>query len=301
MDLKFTDAKPTDEERDAIDDFLGPPESGWDGGERTETDLRWARGGHEARDRRDLLLPALHAINDRVGWISEGALDYVCRRLTVPPAEGYGVATFYAMFSVRPRPARVLHVCTDLACAAAGAGALQAAVEEQLGPAGQAGDGVVWQPSPCLGLCERAPAALVIQAGESGPSPAPSRNRGLRPGTRPLRPAGVGGPPGPQTPDGLDLPALWAGVPQGDGGTAHALEAMGEGGHNAATGPHLDPGVRGNAPHAAPAAYKPQPGRSGHLSAVAGGGSGERPAAGARRYATAVVGPATAEAVVAAA
>jgi NADH-quinone oxidoreductase subunit F len=225
MDLKFTDAKPTDEERDAVDDFLGPPESSWDGGERTETDLRWARGGHEARDRRDLLLPALHAVNDRVGWISEGALDYVCRRLTVPPAEGYGVATFYAMFSVRPRPARVLHVCTDLACAARGSGALTAGLEDRLGPAGQARDGVVWQSSPCLGLCERAPAALVIQAGEVGPSAAPSRNRDLRPRTR-----------GPQTPDGLDPTD----------------------------------------------------------------GSGEKPAAGARRYATAVIAPATAEAVVAA-
>ena len=53
------------------------------------------------------LLPALHALNDRVGWISEGALNYVCRRLTVPPAEAYGVATFYAMFSLERRAENV--------------------------------------------------------------------------------------------------------------------------------------------------------------------------------------------------
>ncbi|WP_435838916.1 cobyrinate a,c-diamide synthase [Streptomyces abikoensis] len=35
-------------------------------------------------------------------------------------------------------------------------------------------------------------------------------------------------------------PTLWAGVPQGDGGTSHAVQAMGEGGHNATTGPHPD-------------------------------------------------------------
>lgn len=105
MDLRFGDSKPTDEERAAVDALLGPPESSWEGADRSDADLRWARGGREARDRRDQLLPALHALNDRVGWISEGALDYVCRRLTVPPAEAYGVATFYAMFSVRPRPA----------------------------------------------------------------------------------------------------------------------------------------------------------------------------------------------------
>ena len=40
----------------------------------------------------------------RVGWISEGGLNYVCQRLTVPPAEAYGVASFYAMFS-RAAPA----------------------------------------------------------------------------------------------------------------------------------------------------------------------------------------------------
>ncbi|MFI8950146.1 NAD(P)H-dependent oxidoreductase subunit E [Streptomyces sp. NPDC053750] len=161
MDLRFGDSKPTDEERAAVDALLGPPESSWEGADRSDADLRWARGGREARDRRDLLLPGLHAINDRVGWISEGALDYLCRRLTVPPAEAYGVATFYAMFSLRPRPATVLHVCTDLACTAAGAGELCAAVEARLGPE----SGVRIERSPCLGLCERAPAALVIRAG----------------------------------------------------------------------------------------------------------------------------------------
>ncbi|MES4902672.1 MULTISPECIES: NADH-ubiquinone oxidoreductase-F iron-sulfur binding region domain-containing protein [unclassified Streptomyces] len=189
MDLHFGDSKPTDEERAAVDALLGPPESAWEGADdRTEGDLRWARGGRAARERRDLLLPGLHAINDRVGWISEGALDYLCRRLTVPPAEGYGVATFYAMFSVRPRPATVVHVCTDLACAARGSAEVCAGLERELGAAGSAavagpqgpgpaalagpqgaaasaGGGVVWQRSPCLGLCERAPAALAIRAG----------------------------------------------------------------------------------------------------------------------------------------
>ncbi|HZE32332.1 MAG TPA: NADH-quinone oxidoreductase subunit E, partial [Actinoallomurus sp.] len=77
MDLRFRDVAPTDEEREAVDALLGPPSSAWDGGSRDA--IRIARGGHAARERRDLLLPALHAVNDRVGWISEGALDYICR------------------------------------------------------------------------------------------------------------------------------------------------------------------------------------------------------------------------------
>ncbi|MEU5926141.1 NADH-ubiquinone oxidoreductase-F iron-sulfur binding region domain-containing protein [Streptomyces antimycoticus] len=168
MDLRFGAGKPTDEERAAVDALLGPPESAWEGADdRNDTDLRWARGGREARERRELLLPGLHALNDRVGWISEGGLDYLCRRLTVPPAEGYGVATFYAMFAVKPRPATVVHVCTDLACAARGSARVCTELERDLGPAGSAGSGAVWQPSPCLGLCERAPAALTIRAGEA--------------------------------------------------------------------------------------------------------------------------------------
>ncbi|WP_062430191.1 NAD(P)H-dependent oxidoreductase subunit E [Herbidospora daliensis] len=162
MDLRFRDAEPTAEERAAVDALLGAPSSAWDGGDRTEFDLRFAtQAPRVARDRRDLLLPALHAVNDRVGWISEGTLDYICRRLTIPPAEAYSVATFYSLFSVKPRQARVLHVCTDLACAAKGAEAVRRDVEERFGP-----PGVSWQPSPCLGLCERAPAALAIEAGD---------------------------------------------------------------------------------------------------------------------------------------
>ncbi|WP_405609459.1 NAD(P)H-dependent oxidoreductase subunit E [Streptomyces sp. NBC_01508] len=181
MDLHFGDSEPTDEERAAVDSLLGPPTSAWEGAQdRSDADLRWARGGREARERRDLLLPGLHAVNDRVGWISEGALAYLCRRLTVPPAEAYGVATFYAMFAVKPRPAKVLHVCTDLACAGNGSAKLCADLEERMGAAGSAADGVVWQSSPCLGLCERAPAALLLQAGTPSDTVPAQRDPRLR-------------------------------------------------------------------------------------------------------------------------
>ncbi|MFD3475410.1 NAD(P)H-dependent oxidoreductase subunit E [Streptomyces sp. NPDC058695] len=182
MDLHFGDSKPTDEEREAVDALLGPPGSAWeapfgDSTVRSDADLRWARGGRAARERRDLLLPGLHAVNDRVGWISDGALDYLCRRLTVPPAEAYGVATFYSMFSVKPRPATVLHVCTDVACAAAGSAELCAVVEGRLG----LGSGVSVERSPCLGLCERAPAALVVRAGSGAGAGAPHERGAEKP------------------------------------------------------------------------------------------------------------------------
>src|SRR5439155_410779 len=81
-------------------------------GERAPVDA--AIGGRPVggvADRHHLLLPALHAAQSRIGWISEGALNYICATLDVPPAEAYGVASFYALFSTTPRPPRVVHVC----------------------------------------------------------------------------------------------------------------------------------------------------------------------------------------------
>jgi NADH-quinone oxidoreductase subunit F len=134
-DLKLLDAEPTQAERDAIDAVVGAPDPFSD---------RVAR----SRPRRHLLLPALRAAQRRIGWVTPGALGYTSRRLEVPPADAYGVATFYALLALEERPAEVLHVCTDLSCQLAGAEVPEGA-----------------HPSPCLGLCERAPALLRTVAG----------------------------------------------------------------------------------------------------------------------------------------
>ena len=136
-DLHFTSAVATPAERDAVDAALR------------------ARDGR--RVGRDMLLPALHAIAGRVGWISDGAVNYAAERLGVAPAEVYGVATFYAFFSTTPRPPRVLHVCDDIACMRAGSTELHDALEAT---------GTTVLPSPCLGLCDRAPAVLIANAGD---------------------------------------------------------------------------------------------------------------------------------------
>lgn len=118
--------------------------------------------------RRHMLLPVLHAIQARMGWITPTALNYACQRLDVPPAEAYGVACFYGLFSVTPRPRRVLHVCDDIACLTRGAEELCHRMEQQLGPPGSPtlNGAATWYRSSCLGLCERAPAALMSVAGE---------------------------------------------------------------------------------------------------------------------------------------
>jgi NADH-quinone oxidoreductase subunit F len=148
------------DERDAVDRVLGPPSSGWDGGaRRPQRDGHLSTGGDAIRERRHMLLPALWAAQSRAGWISAGALNYICQRLSVAPADAYGVATFYAMFSVAPQPKTVVHVCEDLACRLAGSGKLMESLRTQL-----SADAL--RHAPCLGLCERAPAVLFQCAGK---------------------------------------------------------------------------------------------------------------------------------------
>ena len=160
MDLHFTTDEPTEDEKNAVDECL----------------FALPAGGATGAGRRQYLLPVLHAIQGRAGWISPGALNHACRRLEVPPAEAFGVADFYALFQTRPHAPVAVHVCDDIGCRFHGGEALCAEMEASLGPAGE-GARVSWHRSPCLGLCERAPAALLIAAGH------PSREAALAPAT----------------------------------------------------------------------------------------------------------------------
>ena len=144
MDVKTRGEAPSDAERAAVASVLGPA---------LARNLHEGFGGHSRREQRHLLLPILHAVNDRVGWLSQAAIDHIAERLDIGPAEVYGVASFYALFSMVERSTHQVHVCIDLVCRAHGG-----PTDEDLP------DGT--HPSPCLGLCERAPAALVIDAGD---------------------------------------------------------------------------------------------------------------------------------------
>ncbi len=152
-DLRFGDVEPTDEERTAVDEVVAHL-----GAVVVVEDERLVYAGRARTiERRQLLLPALHAIQRASGWISPGGLDYVCRQLEVPPAEAYGVATFYHLFSHEPPDGLdLVHVCNDVACKLFGA-------DDLIDELRTAGRRVV--PSPCLGQCERGPAVLIQRTG----------------------------------------------------------------------------------------------------------------------------------------
>ncbi|HUO73381.1 MAG TPA: NAD(P)H-dependent oxidoreductase subunit E [Solirubrobacteraceae bacterium] len=171
MDLRLLVAVPSDTERDAVDGVIGSLSAGAGSysngaGVAVDSDGRVRHGGHRARDQRHMLLPVLEGVQARIGWISDGALNYVCERLTVPPADAYGVATFYGLLSVEPRPPRVLHVCDDIACRCQGADELIAEIEQRFAAQDTERDGAAWLRSPCLGQCDRGPAAMLSVAGE---------------------------------------------------------------------------------------------------------------------------------------
>lgn len=150
-------AEATAAERSAVDALLGPPSRSGEGEPSPPADRRVAFGGYRRSvESRHMLLPALHAVNDTVGWVSAGALNYICERLLVPPAEAYGVAGFYALLSLEERPARVAHVCDDVACRTEGGTGILADLEGRPDV----------HPSPCLGQCDQAPAVFFQLAGE---------------------------------------------------------------------------------------------------------------------------------------
>jgi NADH-quinone oxidoreductase subunit F len=161
VDLHFTIDVPTDDEREAVDSVLGRAAAA-----EAEGAPRVSRQNRSTPERRALLLPVLHALQNRRGWISPGGLNHVARRLGVPPAEVFGVASFYALFAVEKRPPTVVHVCDDVVCRVNGATEVETACRESIGPAHEENEGLMWIKSPCLGLCERAPAVLVQKAGK---------------------------------------------------------------------------------------------------------------------------------------
>jgi NADH-quinone oxidoreductase subunit F len=151
MDLVISEAVATDRERAAIDSVLGAAPDGWRGGARTDEDHHVARAGQAFRDLRPRLLEVLHAVNDVAGWVSPGAVNEISLRTDIAPAEVFSVASFYALFRLDSPDMRQVHVCVDAACRAAGS-------FDSVLPEGT-------HPSPCLGACERAPVALLIEPG----------------------------------------------------------------------------------------------------------------------------------------
>ena len=106
------------------------------------------------------LIPALHAIQEREGWLPREELVALSREVRRPLYEIEGLISFYPHFRTTA-PARVtLRVCHDLSCWLRGAEDGLAAIRDRYGPDA---DVEVIEGS-CIGRCDAAPAAVVNDA-----------------------------------------------------------------------------------------------------------------------------------------
>lgn len=109
------------------------------------------------------LLPALHAIQDELGYIPEVAIARLADALNLSRAEVDGTLSFYHDFRTTPPGRHVLRVCRAEACQAMGADALAAHVKAKLGcdfKETSAGS-VTLEAVYCLGNCACAPAVMI--------------------------------------------------------------------------------------------------------------------------------------------
>ncbi len=118
----------------------------------------------ENKDMDGALIPVMQKAQELFGYLSLETMELISERLDVPVAEIYGVATFYALFSLTPKGEYVISVCTGTACYVKGAQLVLDEVKKQLG----IGSGETTpdgkfsiQDTRCLGCCGLAPVMMI--------------------------------------------------------------------------------------------------------------------------------------------
>jgi NADH-quinone oxidoreductase subunit E len=114
--------------------------------------------------KRAALLPALHMIQHKHGWISAQAMEEVGAFLGLAPAEVMDTATFYEEYWLKPKGKYLLAVCRSLSCEICGSrqvtGAIKKKLNVELGETTADGKFTLVE-YECLGSCGTAPAVLV--------------------------------------------------------------------------------------------------------------------------------------------
>lgn len=115
-------------------------------------------------NRRAVVLPALHAVNEHLGYVPRQAVIEIAQLLELAPAEVQDTLSFYGFFKQdAPTGKARIWVCRSLSCSACGGEELLAYLEEKLGisPGETTSDGrFTLEYAECLGACDFAPAVL---------------------------------------------------------------------------------------------------------------------------------------------
>jgi len=126
-------------------------------------------------DRQDQLLPVLHGLQDRAGYIPPDRVPDIAAHFNLSRAEVHGVITFYHYFRSEPPPRCVVQICRAEACQSMGGDALLAHAEQALGCKlhAHSGDGAfALEPVYCLGQCATAPSLMINEALHARVTPA---------------------------------------------------------------------------------------------------------------------------------
>ena len=109
-------------------------------------------------------MPVLQAAQEIFGYLPEEVQIMVAEGLGIPLTEVYGVASFYAQFTLNPKGKYQISVCLGTACYVKGASDVLTAVEKKLGikPGGITPDGKFSLDScRCVGACGLAPVMMI--------------------------------------------------------------------------------------------------------------------------------------------
>ncbi|HIC44970.1 MAG TPA: NAD(P)H-dependent oxidoreductase subunit E [Sulfurimonas sp.] len=105
-----------------------------------------------------LVLPCLWMAQYQDSFISIEAMEFISKKLDVPVAHIYGVATFYTMFNLEPMPKYHIQVCKTLSCELCGKAEILQAIEEETGlKVNESNELFKVSQVECLGACGGAP------------------------------------------------------------------------------------------------------------------------------------------------
>ncbi len=110
------------------------------------------------------VIPLLQKVQQRLGYLSEPAVEAIARRLRISESEIYGVATFYAQFRFTPPGEHSVRACVGTACHVRGGGKILDSICGDLNvePGATTTDGQFdVDRVACLGCCALAPAVKI--------------------------------------------------------------------------------------------------------------------------------------------
>ncbi len=124
--------------------------------------------------KKGLLIPILHRIQEDYGYLPGEALERLSRKLELPLAEIYSVASFYQQFHFSPRGRKIVRVCMGTACHVRGASKVLEVLQERFNVGvGETTEDLAMtlETVGCVGCCGLAPVATVNDevVGEIGP------------------------------------------------------------------------------------------------------------------------------------